>query len=675
MKNILTYNKIEAMDEWLGIGDTKYFKREFTPFIYNEEPPGLSEIRVFRNLDYLPYATYVLLGIKLLPFQSAIQEQLWTRPFTMLIASRGGSKSFSLALYLTMRAILVPNTKAVIVGGGFRQAREVFNYCNSFWEQSDILRSIFKEGRNGPKYATDRLILRLGDSTITAIPLGDGKKIRSLRSNITVADEFNTMPVDIYEEVVQGFSTVTQNPVDNVIHNARLDRLLALGKITQESTFSIRSNQNIISGTCGYEFQPLYQYFDKYHKIISSGGNPDEIRKCFSGGEIPEGFDHRDYCIIRIPYKLIPKGMLDAKTIARAKATTKSHIFLHEYAACFSKDSEGFFKRSLIESCTANAKNINTTNWASWCPEPFSARIYGDDHIRYVYGIDPAAELDNLAIVILESHEEHNRVVYTWTTNVENFKERKKRGLTLENNYYRFCARKIRDLMKVFPCSIIGMDGQAGRGLIEALHDPDKLEQGEIPIWETIEEGKYKDTDDQAGLHILKLIQFANATWTSDANHLLKKDLIDKTLLFPQIDSIELAISATQDLIRQKELSKKFNRDVVVYDTLEDCVLEIEELKEEIASIVMTVTGAGRSKWSTPEVKLSSSKKGYLRKDRYSALLIANYLARQMHHVVPEVAYQSLGMIVGEKKENKGGSLYKTGAQMSGFANFRGGIV
>lgn len=675
MQNILTYNEEEAMDEWLGIGDTKFFKPEFFPLYTEEKNPGLNEIRTFRNSDYIGYAAYVLLGVKLLPFQCVIQEQLWNHAFSILIASRGGSKSFNLAIYLMLRSILVPETKAVITGGGFRQAREIFNYCNSFWERSSFLHSIFSSKNDGPKISTDRLILKLGSSTITAIPLGDGTKIRGLRSNVTVTDEFNTVPIQVYEEVVQGFSVVSQNTVDNVIYTARNEKLYELGRLKNKTSFNLRPNQTIIAGTCGYEFQPLYQYYEKYKNFILSQGNPKVLKSYFDGGNIPEGFDHRDYCIMRLPYKILPKGMMDEKTIARAKATTQTHIFLNEYAACFSKDSEGFFKRSLIESCTANTNNVEASNWPSWCPQPFSALSYGDPNKKYVFGIDPAAELDNLAISIIEENTEHNRVVHMWTTNVENFKERKKRHLTAENDYYRFCARKVRDLMKLFPCSAIGIDKQAGRGLIEALHDSDKLQPGEVPIWEVVEEGKDKDTDSQAGLHILHLIQFANATWTADANQLLKKDMIDKTLLFPSIDPIELAISSTKDLMKEKELSKKYGRDVVVFDTLEDCVLEIEELKEEMTSIIMTITPSGRQRWSTPEVKMSGTKKGYLRKDRYSALLIANYLARISHKSLPSIEYQSLGMIAGRKGYTSKGPLYYGNGKFEKFSNFRGGIV
>ena len=67
-----------------------------------------------------------------------------------------------------------------------------------------------------------------------------------------------------------------------------------------------------------------------------------------------DNFNWDDYSVIRVPYELIPKGFMDDKQVARAKATIHSGIYNMEYAACFVNDSQGFFKRSLIESCVAS---------------------------------------------------------------------------------------------------------------------------------------------------------------------------------------------------------------------------------------------------------------------------------------------------------------------------------
>ena len=35
--------------------------------------------------------------------------------------------------------------------------------------------------------------------------------------------------------------------------------------------------------------------------------------------------------------------------------------------------------------------------------------------------------------------------------------------------------------MKVFPCAEIALDAQGGIAIMEALHDPDKIREGEVP--------------------------------------------------------------------------------------------------------------------------------------------------------------------------------------------------
>ena len=58
-----------------------------------------------------------------------------------------------------------------------------------------------------------------------------------------------------------------------------------------------------------------------------------------------------------------------------------------------------------------------------------------------------------------------------------------------------------------------------------------------------------------------------------------------------------------------------------MFDTLEERVLDIEELKDELAMIQMTATASGRDRWDTPQVVVGTGKKSKMRKDRYSFCL------------------------------------------------------
>jgi len=321
---------------------------------------------------------------------------------------------------------------------------------------------------------------------------------------------------------------------------------------------------------------------------------------------------------------------------------------------CFAKDSQGFFKRTLIEGCTASDKNVKRPGWPAWCEDPFDVLTRGRAGKQYVFSIDPASENDNFALVIIELHAEHHRCVYVWTTNKKDFSDRKRMQLTDSDDYYSFCVRKIRDLYRLFPCVRIGIDSQGGGyAIAEGLRDKDKIMPGERAILPVIDEKKEADTDQLPGDHILEFIQFASAEWTSNANHGLRKDMEDKVLLFPRFDNISLSLVTEQDKIFFNELSSRLGKNsaaLKLYDTLEDCVIEIEELKTELSTIAVTRTPSGREKFDTPEIKLDTGKKGRMRKDRYSALVIGNMMARSMEREITAPPYISIGRVAAAEQ-------------------------
>ena len=646
-------------DAWLNLGDVSQLVIPSNPMIHrlkkDIENPDLHLIRLLRNPKYLGTTCKILFNIELHPMQVAILQEFWNRPFPMYIASRGWGKSFLLALYSVLKCTFYPGTKIVIVGAAFRQSKIIFEYMETMWRGSPILRSIFNGNEDGPRRDVDRCTIRLGDSWTIAVPMGDGSKIRGLRAHIIIADEFASISPDIYETVVSGFAAVSASPIQNVKEQAKRKAMTEAGLWNEElSALNTKmGNQAIISGTADYDFKHFASYWKRYKAIIESKGDNRKLEDLFKG-EVPSNFNWQDYSIIRIPYELIPKGFMDDKQVARAKATIHTGIYNMEYAACFTADSDGFFRRSLIESCVANDSNPITINNK---PIIFDPIVTGNGSLQYVYGIDPASEQDNFSIVVLEVHPDHSRIVYVWTTNRSNFKERQKTGLIKEYDFYGFCARKVRNLMKTFPCARIGMDAQGGGVAIEeALHDPSKLEDGENLIWPIIDYNKTKDTDSQPGLHLIELVQFAKADWTAQANHGLRKDFEDKVLVFPRFDSLTLGLAL------DKEGKDILGADLTpIYDNLSECILEIEELKNELTTIVMTQTSTGsggRDRWDTPEVKMPNGKKGRLRKDRYSALVIANMLARQMSRTLQGVTYDIIGGNARDTVAHKG-NMYK----------------
>ena len=98
-----------------------------------------------------------------------------------------------------------------------------------------------------------------------------------------------------------------------------------------------------------------------------------------------------------------------------------------------------------------------------------------------------------------------------------------------------------------------------------------------------------------------------------------------------------------------------------MYDSLEDTVMEVEELKNELTTITLTKTAiASRDRWDTPEIKLPNGKKGKLLKDRYSSLLIANMIARTTLRADKPAEYLMIGGAVPQMQAEgkKGSAMY-----------------
>lgn len=652
--------------------------KSFNPLdIKTSKIPAYDVVRLMSTSNYLWWAAKILLNITLSPMQALVLEELWKRPFPMLIGSRGFSKTFLLSLYVMLKLRLVPGSKIVVCGAAYRQSKFVFQEANKMWDAGDVYRSTC--GRNdGPHTFQDKCSFFIGKSEAHFVPVGDGQTIRGLRAHTVIMDEFGSVNPEIYEVVISGFGAVAKNPIENMNLFFKREYMIKEGTWTAEMEENFASkggNQSILSGTCTYDFEHFARYWKVYKTIIESRGDFKKLEGIIGEEEIHK-LNWKDYSIVRIPYELIPPGIMDASTVARARASMTSDAYNREYGAVFSKDSAGFIRSSLIRSCVANNKNGIIINGKKIL---YAARIVGDKNLKYVFGVDPASEVDNMAITVLELHEDHTRIVNCWTINRKKHQQKVLAGVVKENDYFQYCVQKIRDLMNVFPCAGIYMDAQGGgRTLEQALATP---RDGSTPIYQVIDEDNPQMTDDLPGLHILTMCQFANQKWVQEANHGLKYDLEQKLLLFPDFDSVTLAIAHQEDKKKIEDSGIKYSdieEKIGLYDTLEDCMFEIEELKSELASIAHTKTPTGSERWDTPETKIGTGKKARMRKDRYSSLVMANMGARQTGRItIAPPSYNILGFLSGtqnHKPINKNQKLYASGPLTDISPDFYGRI-
>jgi hypothetical protein len=546
-------------------------------------------------LSNLTWAAHHLLmwqgkPLRLAPFQSVILETLWNKTFPILLASRGAGKTFMLAVYAALRAMLTPGSKVVIVAASFRQSKLVFEYIEKLYEYSPIFRACCGKGIRKP---SDSVVVNVGDSIIRALPLGNGEKIRGIRATHIITDEFASINSEIFQVVVRGFASVASNPIEAASETHRQKEAVRRGMMKAEDMTRPDGNQIVYSGTANYQFNHFYKLVRTHETIILNKikGSSKEVNRKLALNEeeeLSEGYlDYRDYAIIRIPYQGLPESYMDEKQIAQAKVTMPKALFQMEYECKFPTDSDGFFKRSLINSSTPGRVECGGT--------AFSVETKGQSGTEYVMGIDPARKTDNFAISILKlnHHNQTYRNVYCHS---------------MRGKQYPKAVRKIRELLEKFNVVRICIDtGGGGYAVEDLLQDENMLQEGELAIW------RYDDDEHKRfhGEHKLDMVSFSSS-WIADANYGLAADIQHGRMLFPHRNLDSVGLANTDD------------------EEEDDVWFEIDEQINESCMIVVTPTKTGVQHFDIPELPASqqATLKTYQRKDRYSALLLSSYAAR-----------------------------------------------
>ena len=104
-----------------------------------------------------------------------------------------------------------------------------------------------------------------------------GDKIRGLRANDVISDEFASVPVDIFETVIQGFAAVASSPTDQAAIISRTKAATYFGFEFESDDSMHVGNQIIVSGTAFYSFNHFAAYHEKYKKFIKSQGDEQKI--------------------------------------------------------------------------------------------------------------------------------------------------------------------------------------------------------------------------------------------------------------------------------------------------------------------------------------------------------------------------------------------------------------
>lgn len=452
--------------------------------------------------------------------------------------------------------------------------------------------------------------------------------------------QHNSIPEEIFDIVISPFTAAQANPSEKVANKRFIKRLEKLGApaslITAIELTQGFGNQIVMSGTPSYKYNHFYKRYCIYKSFINSKGDPKllkralEERQLTTSGRAAEITENdlknadriwKQYAIVQLPYTAIPEGFLDEDNIRSDKATFPRHRFQMEYEAQFPDDTNGFIRRSWIDRATPKGPD----------QIPVFTELYGDPRSTYVMGLDPARWNDNFGCIVLKLTPRGKELVYcnAW-----------------DKTEFSVSAQKIREIIKRFNISYIAMDvGGGGEQVREWLC---KKVDGVMPedfIW-VIPDQLEKYTGNKTGMaapgkKILEMVDFSS-NWISQAAHSVASDIEQCNILFPHRADSEIIYNQYMQHFGLQSISdpekEKLQQDLWGIDEWEAGQLKkkasmgtmqhIEECIDETCAITRMVTPKGAESFELP--KLSEQREGLdmRRRDRWSALMLANYAAK-----------------------------------------------
>jgi len=412
-----------------------------------------------------------LLGVELCFFQRKALRDLWFKKNNLLLMSRGIGKTWLLALFAVLYAMLYPNVKIGVITPSFKQTEFLFDKICDFYEDAVF----FRASVSGKVLRTTfKAFVRFHNrSFIEGLPLGKGNKIRGRRYNVILIDEYAQVSEEIIKVVVRPMMNVKNKGIEN---------------------------KYIISSTAYYTWNHFYIQYLLYNVM--------SIRK-------PNLYAFHEYTVEDLKMIKDPPFEIDEEVYEMMRMDTTAELYEMENMCRFPIENVGFFSSRLIDSCTPKV-DVDSNGVVTQTDSPIE--LIGEYESKYTMGIDAArvAGGDNFAIAIIKIDNNIKRLVHVATLN----------GAT-----YQKMVSLIRHYLDIFNVVQINCDaGGGGMTIKDLLCQPFKTNDGRVlpPILDMDD----KDMNDREGVHTLRMVNFSSPV-VNDLYMRLKADMQHKKLLFP----------------------------------------------------------------------------------------------------------------------------------------------
>jgi hypothetical protein len=566
---------------------------------------GEAKLLLYKFLRENPsFACELFTGIKLFPFQHMAIKAMMESDYFLGIWSRGMSKSFSTGIFALLDAILHQGVQIGILSKSFRQSKMIFKKIEDLAKSPKA--TFFSQCITRTSKMNDEWVMEIGQSSIRALPLGDGEKLRGFRFQRMIIDELLLMPEKIYNEVIMPFLSVVDNPTERQEVYDLETQLIEKGKMKEEDRRKWPNNKIIGLSSASYKFEYLYKLYQQYEALILNENKQDGA--------------HRT--IMHFSYDCAPEQLYDQNLISQSRATMSDSQFEREFGAIFTDDSSGYFKVSKMAECTL-------PDGEGQCVE-----VIGNPKDEYILAFDPSwsesESSDDFAMLIIKLNRDMRKgtVVHSYGLAGANLK-----------THIRYMAY----LLTHFNIVAVVGDYNGGVQFMNSCNESEIFKKFNLKLG-TMEAELDKVPDYEKNLRKLKnqynkgsknfvFLRKPSSQWIRAANESLQAAFDHKKIFFAGAAMDDEYNHQRKSNIPIKELkfikndpNKNGGVGARMIDFVEHQKDMMDLIKVQCALIQITTSLQGTQSFDLPPNLRKQKGADKARKDSYSALVLGNWM-------------------------------------------------
>lgn len=514
------------------------------------------------------------------------------------------SKSFSTAIFALLDAILHQGVQIGILSKSFRQSKMIFKKIEDISKSPKA--TFFAQCITRTSKMNDEWIMEIGSSSIRALPLGDGEKLRGYRFQRIIIDELLLMPEKIFNEVIMPFLSVVENPTERQEIYDLETKMIEQGKMKEEERKQWPNNKIIGLSSASYKFEYLYKLYQQYENLILNENKQDGA--------------HRT--IMHFSYDCAPAQLYDQNLINQSKNTMSESQFQREFGAIFTDDSSGYFKVSKMAECTIPDG------------EGQSVEVIGNPKDQYILAFDPSwsesESSDDFAMLLIKINLETRKgtVVHSYALSGSSLK-----------THIKYMAYILTHFNIV---AVVG-DYNGGVQFVNSCNESEIFKNKNLKLG--VIEGDLDNTKDyDKNLRRLKnqynksenkfvFLRKPTSAWIRLANESLQSAFDHKRIFFAGAAMNDDYNNQRKSRVPVEELkfirndpNQKGGKGARMIDFVEHQKDMMDLIKVQCALVQITTSAQGTQSFDLPPTLRKQKGADKARKDSYSALVLGNWM-------------------------------------------------